>query len=340
MTASHTRPTRNRVLVGDALAHLRRLPTGSVDTVVTSPPYYRLRDYQVPGQIGLEPTVEGWVDRLHTIAREAYRVLVPTGTVWLVLGDSYATHPREGAPRKSLLLGPERLALRLVRDGWLLRNTIAWAKTNAMPSSVRDRLSASHELIYVLAKQPLYFFDLDAIRQPHLSTAPKHHRVRERGREAWREPNGDDARGLDAIKAAGRIGHPLGKNPGDVWPLASSNYRGGHHATFPLTLAERMVRAGTPEARCVRCRLPWRRPVLRSLGGLAIRGQLAPTCQCGSAREPGLVLDPFLGAGTTALAAEALGRNWLGIELNPSFAHLARDRIQRARAGPPTETAA
>lgn len=329
-----SRLSRNRVLVGDALAHLQLLPTRSVDAIVTSPPYYRLRDYQVRGQIGLETTVEDWVAKLHALTREAHRVLVPTGTLWLVLGDSYSTRPGDGAPRKSLLLGPARLALRLVGDGWVLRNTITWAKTNPMPSSVRDRLSATHELIYIFAKQPLYFFDLDAIRVPHRSTPPRQHTARDRAREAWRGPNGDDASGLDAIKAQGRIGHPLGKNPGTVWATPSSNYRGDHHATFPLVLAEQMVRASTPEARCRRCRLPWRRAVIRSLGGLAVRGALAPTCRCGTASEPGLVLDPFLGAGTTALAAETLHRAWLGIELNPAFARLARQRLQRARAGP------
>jgi hypothetical protein len=157
---------------------------------------------------------------------------------------------------------------------------------------------------------------------------------RPRVREAWRGPNGDDASGLDLLKARGIIGHPLGKNPGDVWTLASSNYRGAHHATFPLTLARRAIQAGSPEARCVRCRAPWRRQLIRSLGGTAIRGALGPTCDCQAAGEPAVVLDPFFGAGTTAVAAEQLGRDWLGTELNPDFAALAQRRIQDTRAGP------
>ena len=150
--------------------------------------------------------------------------------------------------------------------------------------------------------------------------------------------NGDTATGLDVLKREGRVGHPLGKNPGDVWTLATSSFRGAHHATYPLSLATRTIRAGCPEARCTDCRLPWRRAVIRALGGTATRAALAPTCACTAPSEPGLVLDPFIGSGTTAVAAETLGRDWLGIELNPDFAALAEQRIAAARAKRRTET--
>jgi len=332
---------RRRIIVGDADQQLRQLPDASVDMVLTSPPYYLLRDYQVPGQLGLERHVEEWVSNLKAIIRELHRVLLPTGSLWLNLADTYATHPRQGASRKSLLLGPERLALALAADGWLLRNKIVWAKSNPMPSSVRDRLTCTWEALYLFTKEPRYFFDLDAIRTPH--TTSHHGRLRpdfqRPPRETWRGPNGDDASGLDLLKARGIIGHPLGKNPGDVWTLASSNYRGAHHATFPLTLARRVVQAGSPEARCTRCRAPWRRQLIRSIGGTAIRSALGPTCDCRAGRESAIVLDPFFGAGTTAIAAEQLGRDWLGIELNPDFARLAQRRIQDIRAGPARQAA-
>jgi DNA modification methylase len=309
--------------------------------VLTSPPYFLLRDYQVSGQLGLESHVDEWVTNLRTVARELHRVLVPTGSLWLNLGDTYATHPRQGAPRKSLLLGPERLALALVADGWVLRNKIVWAKSNPMPSSVRDRLTCTWEALYVFTKNPCYFFDLDAIRVPH--TTKHRGRLRpdfqRRPREAWRGPNGDDASGLDVLKARGIIGHPLGKNPGDVWTLASSNYRGAHHATFPLTLTRRAILAGSPEAHCTRCRAPWQRRLLRPIGGTAVRGALGSACECQAASEPAVVLDPFFGAGTTAVAAEQLGRDWLGIELNLDFAELAQQRIQDTRAGPAKQAA-
>lgn len=289
----------NRIVIGDAATELVRLPDASVDMVLTSPPYFRLRDYQVDGQLGLEPQIECWVAGLEDVMQQVQRVLTPTGTLWLNLGDSYATHPSQGAPRKSLLLGPERLAQRLVGSGWTLRNKIVWAKTNPMPSSVRDRLSATHEYLYVFAKQGRYHFDLDAIRLPHTSRATPRPPTTgtTRGREVWRGPNGDDASGLSRLHERGLVGHRLGKNPGDVWRIASSQYRGAHHATFPIELARRAIQAGCPTG--------------------------------------GTVLDPFMGAGTTAVAAEQLDRRWLGIELSPAFAALARQRISAARQTPP-----
>jgi site-specific DNA-methyltransferase (adenine-specific) len=331
------RLARNRIIVGDAAEQLSRLPAASVDMILTSPPYFRLRDYQIDGQLGLEDNVNEWADVLREVAGEARRVLTPTGTFWLNLGDTYATHARQGAARKSLLLGPERLALALVQDGWLLRNKIVWQKANPMPTSARDRLACVWEIVYVFARQPSYFFDLDAIRAPHRSTPPKPtgRVTAPEPREPWRGPNGEGVAGLAAMHAEGRVGHPLGKNPGDVWRIPSSSYRGPHHATFPVRLASRAIQAGCPESRCRRCRTPWRRPLLRQLGATALRGALAPGCDCGAPSEPGLVLDPFIGAGTTAVAAEGLSRQWLGIELNPDFAALAETRIRDARASPP-----
>jgi len=330
-------PPRNLVLVGDALARLQQLPDASIDCVVTSPPYFGLRDYQVVGQIGLEDGVEQWVANLAAILRELRRVLTPTGTIWLNLGDSYSIRQREGAPRKSLLLGPERLALRLKDEGWLVRNKVVWAKTNTLPSSVTDRLSNKWEYVFLLAKNPLYFFDLDAIREPHTSHQKPLKRRPKSMPKRWHGPHTDTTTGLDKLKLAGLAGHPLGKNPGDVWRIATTGYRarnGTHHATFPLALADRLIRAGVPEARCSRCRTPWRRPLIRINNATARRRALEPNCDCGAATEPGLVLDPFIGSGTTAVAAEALGRDWLGIELNPSFAALAQQRVTDARITP------
>lgn len=320
----------NRILVGDAAETLSRLPDAVVDCVVTSPPYFRLRDYQHPGQLGLEPSVDLWVDDLRGVLQQIARVLTPTGSVWLNLGDSYSTG-KEGAPTKSLLLGPERLALALMEDGWIIRNKVVWAKRNPMPSPVRDRLSCTWEVIYLLVRQRDYFFDLDAIRLPHTSAKPT--AKTSRGWSvptAWRVSTSSNS-GLDALNAAGRVGHPLGKNPGDVWQLSTAAYRGAHHAVFPLSLAEQPILAGSPERRCGRCRAPWRRETLRTLGHLAVRSELRSTCTCGAAGEPGVVLDPFMGAGTTAIAAEKHGRRWLGIELNPLFAQLAEQRIGAAR---------
>ncbi|QGH68683.1 site-specific DNA-methyltransferase [Pseudactinotalea sp. HY158] len=341
-----SRLPRNQVLVGDARERLTQLPEGSVDCVITSPPYFRLRDYGHAGQLGLEDSVGAYVTDLVGLCSEAARLLTPTGTLWLNLGDTYSLHAREGAPRKSLVAVPERVLLALIVDGWTVRNKIVWAKTNPIPSSVRDRLSCTYEVIYLLARQPRYYFDLDAVRQPHRSkrgTRPQPRRSarrrastrpparRDPGRPSWRGPNADGDQGLTQLRDAGLVGHPLGKNPGDVWRLPASSYRGAHFATYPEALAARMLLAGCPEQRCTTCRAPWTRPV-RRLGATAVRLALTVGCNCDSSTEPGLVLDPFLGAGTTAVAAERHGRDWLGIELNPEYADLARRRIATERS--------
>lgn len=328
-------PPRRRILQGDAIARLHNLPDASIDCVITSPPYFRLRNYGIDGQYGAETSVDLWVRQLRQIAAEVARVLVPTGTFWLNVGDAYSTHAREGASRKSLLGAPEQLMLGLSADGWTVRNKIVWAKSNTVPSSVRDRLSTTHEFIYVLTRQPSYFFDLDAVRIPHTSRPPKRRRARPptetvRTRPAWLGPNSDGDAGLAQMHQQGIVGHPLGKNPGDVWHMSVSRYRGAHFATYPEHLVRRMLLAGCPEARCSQCRAPWRRAVKR-LGQIATRQALAPTCQCNAASEPGLVLDPFLGSGSTAVVAEQLDRDWLGIELNPEYIALAEQRIAAAR---------
>lgn len=321
----------NRILVGDAATTLRTLPADTVDCTVTSPPYFQLRNYQHDGQLGLEARVHDWVAELRVVLREVARVLTPTGSVWLNVGDSYSTGETQGAQAKSLLLGPERLALALMRDGWIVRNKLIWAKRNPMPSPARDRLAPTWEAVYLLVRQRDYFFHLDAIRVPHKTkTKPSG------SKRGWSVPpnwrvTGSSNSGLDALNAEGRVGHPLGKNPGDVWLLSTASYRGPHHAVFPEALVERPILAGTPETRCVRCRLPWRRETIRELGHLAVRGDLHPGCACNGPSEPGLVLDPFIGSGTTALVAERLGRNWLGIEINSKFARLAEQRIAEAR---------
>lgn len=341
MSAATTRPHQERrrgeIVQGDALEELRRLPTATIDTVVTSPPYFRLRDYGRQGQLGLESRVEDWSGELRAVMHQIGRVLVPSGTVWLNLGDSYSVRPSEGAPRKSLLAAPERVLLGLIEDGWIVRNKLIWAKPNPIPTSVTDRLACTYEVIYLLSRHTSYHFDLDAIRLPHRSRPKprggvKRPPTRRDGRPPWLGPNADGDGGLDALHARGLAGHPLGKNPGDVWSIATSRYRGAHFATYPVTLIERILRAGCPERRCRRCRTPWRRPV-RRLGATATRLALRPTCACQAESEPGLVLDPFMGAGTTALAAERVGRDWLGIELNPEYIEQAMQRITAARSG-------
>jgi hypothetical protein len=224
---------RNTILTGDALTRLQELPGQSVDCVVTSPPYFQLRDYGVRGQLGLEPTVSGWVAELREVCREVARVLVPTGALWLNLGDSFSRHPKYGAPVKGLLLAPERLLLALAQDGWLVRTKVIWAKTNPMPSSVTDRLSLTYEVIYFLVRGPKYFFDLDAIREPHTSSPAKRTRTPQHHPPEWAGPLAGTREGLRRPRTEDR----RGKNPGDVWRVATRGYRGAHFATDPGDLS-------------------------------------------------------------------------------------------------------
>lgn len=323
---------RNVILAGDAREVLPTLLPESVDAVVTSPPYFQLRDYDLgPGQLGQEATVDRWVEHLRSTMRDVYRLLKPTGSLWLNLGDTYSRHARLGAPAKSLLLAPERLALALIEDGFILRNRVIWHKPNPLPESVGDRLSSTYETIYFFTKQRRYFFDLDAIRVPHRSTTREH---RPRHTEAGRSYVGGN-RGLGGLKAAGKVGHRNGKNPGDVWTLPTALDREGHFATFPTALVEPAILATCPERICVQCDRAWTRPtrvltVHDAAGARPVRtvGDLA-RCDCFAPAHPGVVLDPFFGTGTVGAAASRLGRDWLGIELNPQFRVLARRRLGR-----------
>ncbi len=331
---------RNQILIGDVRTRLRELPDASVDCVITSPPYWQLRDYGHPEQIGAERHVEDWATNITAVCDDLGRILTPTGALWLNLGDSFSRHPKEGARKKSLLLGPERVALRMIQSGWLLRNKIIWAKKNPMPSSVTDRLTTTHEVIYFFTRRPSYFFDLDAVREP-ASTKTHGGRVSRANyppREAVPSLSGSTAprvdlnRGLAALKAAGRESHPLGRNPGDVWSTATASYQGAHFATFPTELIRRSLLTTCPARLCVSCGQPWRRTLQRKDGRHLATGPLRAACRCAAEWRPGIVLDPFLGSGTVAIAAETHKRDWLGIELNPDYAALSLERLADWRA--------
>jgi site-specific DNA-methyltransferase (adenine-specific) len=349
---------RNTILVGDAQERLRELATASVDVVLTSVPFFALRDYGVEGQIGLESTVEVWVEQLRRVFAEVARVVVPTGSLWIDVGDTYSRHRRYGAPPKGLLLAPERLALALAADGWTVRNRVTWWKSNPMPSSVADRLSNTYDTIYHLVRQGSYFYNLDAIREPHQTE--QLHRDTSRGAQKpqWAGPHAGSNSGLKRFRPPGIPGHLLGKNPGDVWRLPAANFRGGHHATFPERLVERPLLATCPLKVCTRCSAPWRpgpgktfilgtrrpagkdRHIRRYTGSWRTyhqAGELQAGCDCGAPVRRGLVLDPFIGSGTTAVVAERLHRDWLGIELSERYVDLAWARL---RGRLPTESAA
>ena len=253
---------------GQALDVLRAMPDGSVDCCVTSPPYFGLRDYGVEGQLGLEDSPAAYVARLVEIMGEVRRVLADDGVAWLNLGDSYVSVPGkqgtsgefvartvaqvrdakavmsarrppsvEGIGPKNMLGIPWRTAFALQDDGWTLRNAVIWAKPNAMPESVTDRLSNRYETVFLLSKARRYWFDLDAIREGRLFAAPRPYT----GKHIVSGPRygGNDA----SVYATGEYQTP-GKNPGDVWTIPTAPFTGAHFATMPVALAERCILAG------------------------------------------------------------------------------------------------
>jgi site-specific DNA-methyltransferase (adenine-specific) len=324
---------RNTILAGDARRVLADLLPESVDCCVTSPPYANaVRDYGAPGQLGQEPTITAYVQSLRAVLRGVRRVLKPTGSLWLNLGDNYSRALRQGAPRGSLLLAPQRVALALATDGWIVRNVAIWHKPNPLPQSATDRLSPTYETVIFATRQRRCFFDLDAIRVPHRSAE----RARVALRERTRRYRGNNI-GLGKLKAAGKVGNERGKNPGDLWTIPTAVDRLGHQATFPEALIERPILATCPERICVQCDRAWTRPTRiksrrTSEGTLHTRevGELR-RCECFAPSRPGVVVDPFMGTGTTAVVAERLRRDWLGVELNPAFVKLADDRLRSAR---------
>ncbi len=337
---------------GDVRDVLKSLSSESVHCVVTSPPYWGLRDYQVEEQLGLEPTPEEYCASMVEVFREVRRVLSPTGTVWLNLGDSYHNYRSDGAfvkqtvaktkqdlptfaphrgnhleglKSKDLMGMPWRVAFALQADGWYLRSDIIWSKPNPMPESVQDRPTKAHEYIFLLTKSPRYYYDADAIKEQ--SNQEFH-------------------------------------NKRSVWEINTHPYPGAHFATYPEKLVEPCILAGTSEKGvCAKCSKPWERvvdkgnPVLNAWSnrgaaqydssindmrpsGLETGSTLKhivpittlgwqPTCECSADTVPATVLDPFVGSGTTCAVSQRLGRHSIGIDASAEYLKLAKERIGR-----------
>lgn len=342
-----------QILQGSALDRLRELPSNSVDCCCSSPPYWGLRDYGVDGQLGLEATPQEFVATLVEVYLEVFRVLKPTGTCWVNLGDSYAgswgaqsrgntngeasstlggssplqarsisAHPLDstgvgsmkrtpGLKPKDLVGIPWRVAFALQDSGWYLRQDIIWSKPNPMPESMRDRCTRAHEYIFLLAKSERYFYDQDAVSEP---VSPNTHLrlSQDVAAQIGSERANGGAKTNGNMKAVGKV-TPAGsgvknnesfagavclpvtkRNRRSVWEIVTQSYSGAHFATFPEEIPRLCILAGCPEG--------------------------------------GTVLDPFLGSGTTLAVAKNLGRNGIGIELNPEYIELAKKRIADAQA--------
>lgn len=305
---------KNIIEFGDCREIMRQWAEEGVKAqmCVTSPPYFGLRDYGVDGQIGLEKTPEEYIAGMVDVFRCVRDVLADDGVLWLNIGDSYCgtgdkgnykdpkysdgrngqavsiTKKLTGYKQKDLIGIPWMLAFALRADGWYLRQDIIWAKPNPMPEPVRDRCTKSHEYIFLLSKSQKYYYDNDSIRTPLKEVTKK------RVESGWScdraniSKNG--AQGIHTDKMGTRFAPEKGANKRSVWNVATQSYKGAHFATFPTALIEPCILAGS--------------------------------------REGDVVLDPFMGSGTTAQVALQHGRSYLGCELNKEYRELQNNRIK------------
>ena len=312
---------------GDARSVLATWEPRTIQTVITSPPYWGLRDYQIAGQLGLEPTLDASVEALVAVFRDVHRVLRDDGTVWLNLGDAYTSGNRAtrdtaeysahglvnrsagldrartpaGLKPKDLMGIPWRVAFALQADGWYLRSDIVWAKGvsfcpayqgSIMPESVTDRPTKAHEYLFLLSKSSKYYYDADAVREPLTSNRPDMARKGLRTGTAYLE-QGDVQNNSVKRRTRTHNGVPslhTGRNLRSVWTIKTQPHRDAHFATFPTALVEPCVKAGS--------------------------------------RVGDLVCDPFCGSGTTGIVAKRLGRQFAGIDLNPDYIELAKRDLQ------------
>ena len=300
----------DKIITGNAIEVLKELPDCTTDCCITSPPYLGLRDYGVNGQIGLEKSVEAYINRLTDIFREVRRVLKNDGTLWLNIGDSYVSSNSEysNCKRKDLIGVPWLLAFALRNDGWYLRQDIIWEKPNAMPESVKDRCTKSHEYIFLFSKQSKYYFDYEAIKEPAVGfnnivpagskgTLRPNSRLRKGNSRTFRG-GGVYTKGQSFNNSAEIMRESHGNNENmtglrnkrSVWTVATQGYKEAHFATFPEKLIEPCVLAGS--------------------------------------RDGGIILDPFIGSGTTAVVAKKHNRGFIGIELNPEYVEMAKRRLE------------
>lgn len=313
----------NRIICADAIEGLKTLDSESVDMCVTSPPYYGLRDYGVDGQLGIETSPDEYIANLTTVFDEVYRVLKPQGTLWLNIADSYAGSGKgpmnaklagngknsklyqknsaiyvvpktwNGIKKKDMIGIPWMLAFSLRSRGWYLRSDIIWHKTNCLPESVKDRPTKCYEHIFLLSKEPHYFFDYKAIREP----------LKEVSKERYKRGRSDHTK-YAGTKMQHRIDRGQEnflyldqeyRRKRDVWEVSTNNYKADEHfAMYPEKLIEPCILAGS--------------------------------------EKDGIVIDPFFGSGTTGAVAKRLGRSYIGIDLNPKFCEIARQRIEKVKA--------
>ena len=301
-----------KILTGNCLDKIKELEDNSIDCVVSSPPYFGLRDYGVDGQFGLEKTYQDYIANTVKVFREFKPKLKDTATIWWNIGDSYSSGSRtsttnqklrgnkdygvtrtpvdKSIKEKDLMMIPNRVAIALQDEGWYIRSEIIWHKPNPMPVSVRDRPTSCHEKIWLITKSKKYYYDSDAIKEPCTESTKQRYKSGWKGNEErdyvsgkqnhFSKYIGTEKSKQDALK---------GRNKRNVWTITTKPFKDAHFATFPPDLIEPCIKAGCPEG--------------------------------------GTVLDPFGGSGTTGLVANDLRRNSILIELNPKYVKMMKKRM-------------
>jgi len=293
----------NKIYQEPCLNTVARMDDNSIDCVITSPPYWQLRDYGYEGQWGLEPTYQEYLENLWSLMDAIYPKLKDGGTVWVNLGDSYSsnrwsdtksgtgksgtyadilTNKQISEPNKCLLLIPHRFAIGCIYRGWIVRNDIIWAKRNGMPESVTDRFSKKHEYLFFMVKSEKYYFDLDAIRDKPISDNV----IRDKSKESFGIGTSTFSEG------ARNTNNPLGKNPGsvsDFWDIPTKPSSFKHYASYNDSLLVKPILAGCPKG--------------------------------------GIIYDPFMGTGSTAEAAIRAGRRFIGSEMSEDYVKIAEERL-------------
>lgn len=333
----------DRIIHGDALTVLRRLPGESVDCIVTSPPYWQLRDYGVPEQLGREESIERYIAKLSVVFDELRRILKPHGTCWVVLGDSFASSwacnrrslIKNGSPsvkdrcdrlsglkEKDLIGIPWRVAFALQDHGWYLRSDIVWHKPNPMPESVQDRPTRAHEFIFLFTRSSKYFYDAAAIRTP---PSPAFLRELKTGYRGTAQKNFHANGVQDASSTKRRI---LER----TWAkIDKQRGHGRRHEGFNGrwdALSKQEQQALGANRRSV-----WTVATAGFKGAhfATFPLDLITPCILAGCPKGGIVLDPFFGSGTTGVAAKRAGRHFIGIELNPAYVRMAHERLMEEK---------
>lgn len=309
------------------------------------------------GQLGLEQSPVKYIDHLFHIFHELKRVLKKTGILFLNIGDSFCgsgmgydtkeahvksfqNPPPKKYPsyyskppsstcigkekwliQKQLMMIPERLAIRMLDDGWILRSRIIWQKAQPTPHPVRDRFLDTYEYVYMFVKSRKYYFNLDKVREPHIWAS----RDKRSEKRRVKHKSGKSLEGQYSSNAVGY--HPKGKNPGDVWKLKTAQSKIKHFAVFPQELVRKCILAGCPEEVCDKCGKP-KMLKLKKKGHHLIELGFLPSCRCKEQKFiPGITLDPFAGSGTALIVARQLGLNYIGIELSKKYVSIIEDRL-------------